>query len=97
MKRMANRTGFYAKDNLTGRLRRNLWGGKSAGHDYIQVLLQLLHKQAWKPSKIDPCMFGKDRAEETILLTITVDGFLVVSYKQTAIDLLHTPSHRNIK
>lgn len=86
VKQMSYSTDRYQKYNMTGRLRRYLRGGKSAGHDYIQALFQFLRKHDYKQSGIDPCIFGRTTSQATIFLAITIDDFLIVSDKLAAID-----------
>lgn len=73
--------GTNAHGRTTGRLVKNLRGGKSADPYYIEALLKLLKKHVFYQSDIDRCLVSRFTSQGIKIIAITVDEFLVVARK----------------
>lgn len=82
--------GDTSNKQRTGLLKRNLWGGRSAGNHYICALFRHLTQYGYEQSDTDCCMFSKISAGGTIAMAITVDDFLVVASTKELVDTFYT-------
>lgn len=71
--------GTFRHGKRIGHLIKNLWGGKSAGHDYIMALFAHLKAHGYTATDGDPCLFTKAASAGPVLVAITVDDFLVTA------------------
>lgn len=89
VRELPNWQGQYQYGNATGLLMRNLWGGRSAGHNYIHALFAHLRKHKFIPSDMDTCLFTKQDKVGTTAVAVTVDDFLVIADQPVLIDAFH--------
>lgn len=90
VRRLRTTPGENTQCSQTGVLKRNLWGGKSAGHDYIQALFKFLKTHDYKPAVTDPCLFVRKAARDTTIVAITVDDLLVIANRPQLLDDFYT-------
>lgn len=78
--------GQYPHAKRIGLLKRNLWGGKSAGHYYINGLFAYMRSANFSASTVDTCLLYRNDSKGRILVAVTVDDFLVIATAQSLID-----------
>lgn len=67
----------------------NLWGGKSAGHDYNEALFRHLRTHKYQYTDPDPCLFHDINLADPTLIAVTVDDLLVVAPTMDKIDAFY--------
>lgn len=82
-----------------GLLKKNLYGGKSAGFIYTSGVTSFLDSNCYIPSPHDPLVFTKKTPDEFIIIGVSSDDFAVCSSSVKSIDnLFRTLQHKyNIK
>lgn len=88
---MQNSNGEFAHGNRIEKLKKNLWGGKSADHDYIMALLIYVQGLGYKDKGSDPCMFLKLGKKGLTIVAVSVDDFLVNATGEGDIDNFYKP------
>lgn len=83
---MPNSNGAHVHGDSLGQFRKNLWGGKSSGHDYIMALITFLQKHGFKPTDGDPCLLATTGKIGPTLVAVTVDELLVIAPAEGDID-----------
>ncbi|CDF38072.1 unnamed protein product [Chondrus crispus] len=69
-----------------GQLLGNLYGGRSAGHRYTSGLQKHLRLHGYLQCDSDPCLFTSVKANSRLLVTVSMDDFLVTASHQHLID-----------
>ena len=85
-------TGFGTKGTVC-KLRRALYGLRSAPRSWFQTLSAYLQERGFLPCPCDPCLWRRD----SILLTVYVDDLLVVGPDPTALDATITDIAKRFK
>lgn len=83
--------GSFAHPNCKyGILKKNLYGSKPAGNIYLTALHSHMLLDNYKQSTADPCIYFKHIATGTIIVSITIDDFLVTAPTTVDIQNFHT-------
>lgn len=85
-KEMCQAEGIYKKCKTCGILIGNMYGGKSTGNVFLKSLIQRLTLYGCSLTDFDPCLFYKKTNPETIIFSVCIHDFLVISNSDEMID-----------
>ena len=90
VKQMPKFDGTFRHNSTCGRLKGNLYDLLAAKYYYNKGLKTFLSKRGYHHTEHDPCLYVKHMTKGTILVSTTIDDFLVSASNQTLIDDLYS-------
>lgn len=89
VRQLADSRGRFAHGKTMGRSLKNLWGGKTAGHNHVQYLFEFLRWRRDTTANVGTCLLSHTKGRHCILYAIKVDNFLVLASVQVLIESLY--------
>ncbi len=71
--------GIHHRKGQVMKLHRCIYGLKQASRRFFEKLQGILHKEGYRPSRSDPCLYIKNTSQEFTIITVVVDDLLIAS------------------